>query len=104
MRPVAVWGIGVVSAFGTSPAAFRDALLDGRSAIVPVSGFRTAECRSVLAAEIVGFDATAWVPPMKLRRLDRTGVYALAAAKLAVQDAEVALAPEGHDDIGVVYA
>jgi len=102
MRPVTVWGIGVVSAFGTSPEAFRDALLDGRSAIAPVSGFSTAECRSVLAAEIVGFDATAWVPPMKLRRLDRTGVYALAAAKLAVQDAEAALAAEGHDNIGVV--
>jgi 3-oxoacyl-[acyl-carrier-protein] synthase II len=102
MRPVAVWGIGAVSAFGTSLESFRDALLDGRSAIAPVSGFTTTECRSTLAAEIRGFDATAWVPPMKLRRLDRTGVYALAAAKLAVQDAEAALATGGHDDVGVV--
>jgi 3-oxoacyl-[acyl-carrier-protein] synthase II len=102
MRPVAVSGIGVVSAFGTSHDSFRDALLEGRSAVAPVSGFATTDCRSTLAAEITGFDATAWVSPMKLRRFDRTGVYALAAAKLALHDAGVALAPEGYDDVGVV--
>ena len=45
-----VSGIGVVSAFGTSHAAFRDALLEGRSGIAPVSGFDTSGCRSTLAA------------------------------------------------------
>ena len=73
-RSVSVSGIGVVSAFGTSHAGFRDALLEGRSAIAPVNGFDTAGCRSTLAAEIAGFDAAAWVPPMKMRRMDRTGV------------------------------
>ncbi len=102
MRPVAVLGIGVVSAFGTSLESFRDALLDGRSAIVPISAFATTDCRSTLAGEIVGFDGPAWVPPMKLRRLDRTGVYALAATRLALRDADISLAPEGHDDVGVV--
>jgi 3-oxoacyl-(acyl-carrier-protein) synthase len=102
MRPVVVSGLGVVSAFGTSHEAFRDALLDGRSAIAPVSGFATDDCRSTLAAEIAGFDPTAWVPPMRLRRLDRTGVYAIAATKLATQDAGVVPDAEGDDDVGVV--
>ena len=102
MRPVVVSGIGVVSAFGTTIELFRDALLDGRSAIAPVSGFPTDDCRSTLAAEIPAFDPTAWVAPMRLRRFDRTGVYAIAAAKLAVQNASIELEPGGHDDIGVV--
>jgi 3-oxoacyl-[acyl-carrier-protein] synthase II len=102
MPRVFVSGIGVLSALGSSHEAFRDALLGGRSAIGPVTGFAVDECRSVLAAEIVGFEPGAWVAPMKLRRLDRTGVYALAAAKLAVADAQLALAPSGHDDVGVV--
>jgi 3-oxoacyl-[acyl-carrier-protein] synthase II len=97
-----VSGIGVVSAFGTSHAAFRDALLEGRSAVAPVVGFSTADCRSILAAEITDFEPTARVPPMKLRRLDRTGVYALAITKLAVNDAHSELGAEGHDDLGVV--
>ena len=92
----------MVSALGTSNAGFRDALLEGRSGIVPLTGFDTAGCRSTLAAEIAGFDAAAWVPPMKARRMDRTGVYAVAATKMALEDAGASIAAEGDDDRGVV--
>src|SRR6187549_568930 len=102
MGSVAVYGIGVVSAFGNSHESFRDALIEGRSAIAPISGFGTGECDSILAAEIPDFDPTAWVPPMKLRRLDRTGVYALAAAKLAFADAGVEASANGDDTTGVL--
>jgi 3-oxoacyl-[acyl-carrier-protein] synthase II len=100
--PVIVSGVGVVSPFGTATAAFRDALCEGRSGILPVTGFDTSDCRSTLAAEVTRFEPATWVPPMKMRRLDRTGVYALAAAKLAIADADVHLDPNGHPDIGVV--
>jgi len=83
-RSVSVSGIGIVSAFGTSHAGFRDALLDGRSGIAPLTGFDTAGCRSTLAAEVTAFDAAAFVPPMKMRRMDRTGVYAVAQAYFQV--------------------
>jgi 3-oxoacyl-[acyl-carrier-protein] synthase II len=98
---VIVSGIGVVSALGTTHDAFRDALLAGASAIAPVAGFDVTECRSSLAAEIRGFEPTKWVPAMKLRRLDRTGVYALAATKLAVDDARAPLSLDGDDHLGV---
>jgi 3-oxoacyl-(acyl-carrier-protein) synthase len=101
-RSVSVSGIGIVSAFGTSHAGFRDALLEGRSAIAPLNGFDTAGCRSTLAAEIAGFDAAAWVPPMKMRRMDRTGVLAVAATKMALDDAGASIPPEGDDGMGVV--
>lgn len=101
-RPVVVSGIGLVSAFGTSHRAFCDGLLSGRTAIAPVSSFSTADCQTTLAAEITGFEPTAWVAPMKLRRLDRTGVYALTATRLALDNAGQTLSAEGHDDIGVV--
>jgi 3-oxoacyl-(acyl-carrier-protein) synthase len=101
-RPVSVTGIGIVSAFGTSHAGFRDALLEGRSGIAPLGGFDTAGCRSTLAAEIAAFDAAAWVPPMKMRRMDRTGVLAVAATKMALDDAGATIPPEGDDGMGVV--
>ncbi len=100
--PVIVDGIGVVSALGTSHEIFRQSLLDGSSAVRPVTGFSTADCQTSLAAELVGFEPSAWVPAMKLRRLDRTGVYALAAARLALGDAGVTPAVEGNDALGVV--
>ena len=97
-----VSGIGVVSVFGTTNDEFRDALLDGRTGIAPIAGFDTAGCRSILAAEITTFKPTDWVPAMKLRRLDRTGVYAIAATRLALQDAGRSIAAEGSDSTGVV--
>ena len=101
-RSVTVSGIGVVSVFGTSNDAFRDALLQGRTGIAPLAGFDTAGCRSILAAEMTTFEPSAWVPPMKLRRLDRTAAYAIAATRLALEDARTSIPPDGDDSAGVV--
>lgn len=99
---MAISGIGVVSPFGTTHDAFVSALRDGRSAIAPIEGFDTSGCRTTLAAQMKGFDPVAWVPPMKLRRLDRTGVYAVAITRLAFEDAARPPTPEGDDRAGVV--
>jgi 3-oxoacyl-[acyl-carrier-protein] synthase II len=101
-QPVRVSGIGIVSVFGTTHESFRDALLEGRSGIAPVKNFDTTGCRSTLAAEIASFDPTPWVPPMKMRRMDRTAVYTVAATKLALADAGVTIPPEGDDRSGVM--
>jgi 3-oxoacyl-[acyl-carrier-protein] synthase II len=97
-----VSGIGIVSAFGTSHEAFRDALLAGATGIAPLRGFDTADCRTTLAGELKGFQPTDWIPAMKLRRLDRTGVYAVAATRLAFEDAGVSVDPDGSDAAGVL--
>ena len=101
-RSVIVSGIGVVSVFGASHSEFRDALLAGRTGVAPLTSFETTGCRSTLAAEMSGFEASSWVPPMKSRRLDRTGVYAVATTRLALEDAGVSTSPEGDDGMGVL--
>jgi len=100
--PVSVSGLGVVSAFGTTHAAFVSALLEGRSAVAPIVGFDTEGCRTRIAAQASGFEPTAWISPMKLRRLDRTGVYAVALTRLAFEDGGRAPQPDGDDQSGVV--
>jgi len=102
-RPVIVSGIGIVSVFGTSHRVFCEALSTGASGIAPIDAFDTRECRTTLAAELKDFQPSAWVSPMKLRRLDRTGVYAVAATKLALDDAGVSVPPEGDDAAGVLF-
>jgi 3-oxoacyl-[acyl-carrier-protein] synthase II len=99
---VRVSGIGVVSAFGTAHASFRDALLEGRSGIAPLSGFDTTGCRTTLAGEIKDFDPSPWVSPMKMRRMDRTAVYTSAMTKLALQDAGLVINADGDDRRGVL--
>jgi 3-oxoacyl-[acyl-carrier-protein] synthase II len=94
--------LGIVSPFGTSCDAFRDAILEGRSAIAPIEKFDTTGCASRLAAIVTGFEPTAFVPPMKLRRMDPTGVYAVAAARMALDDARQPLDSDGTDAGGMV--
>src|SRR4051812_43968116 len=96
-RSIPVSGIGVVSAFGTDVDAFRDRLLAGHTGLTRIRGFDVSDCRTVLAGEIQSFEPTAWVSPMKLRRLDRTGVYAVAATRRAFEDAGVAPSSDGDD-------
>jgi 3-oxoacyl-[acyl-carrier-protein] synthase II len=101
-RPVHVTGIGVVSVFGTTLDEFRDALLTGRSGLTRINAFDVSGCRTVLAGEMQQFEPKDWVAPMKLRRLDRTGVYAVAATRRAFEDAGATPPAEGDDSAGVL--
>lgn len=100
--PVAVAGLGAVSPFGDSVAKFRDGLLSGRTAVRAVNGFDVSRCRTRIAAEVDGFDAAAWIAPMKLRRLDPTCAMAVVAVQQALADAGVPLDGDGDDRTGVV--
>ena len=101
-RPVVISGLGIVSPLGTTAAAFRDGLLAGTSAIAPIDGFDVSTCRTQCAAQVRGFEATRWIPPMKLRRMDDTARYAVVIARQALDDAAYPLGPDGDDRVGVV--
>jgi len=100
--PVTILGLGIISAFGTSHDAFRDALMEGRTGVTSIKSFDTEGCRTTLGAPVTGFEPAAWISPMKLRRMDPTAAYAVAAARLAVDDARWPTAAEGDDNAGVV--
>jgi 3-oxoacyl-[acyl-carrier-protein] synthase II len=103
MRPgVLVSGIGVVSTLGASRDDFRDGLLAGRTGIAPVTAFDVSACRARLAASVSGFDAAAWIPPMKLRRMDDTARYAVVVTRQAFEDAAYPLSAGGDDHAGVI--
>jgi 3-oxoacyl-[acyl-carrier-protein] synthase II len=99
---VIVTGVGVVSALGASKELFRDALLEGRSGMAPVTAFDVSGCRTRFAAPVSGFDPTAWIPPMKLRRMDDTARYAIVASQQAFADAAYTIAHDGDDDAGII--
>jgi 3-oxoacyl-[acyl-carrier-protein] synthase II len=96
-----ITGIGCVSSFGIGRAAFVDALMSGACGIAPITDFDTSSCRSHLAATIRSFDPGAYVPPLKLRRIDAVGRLALACMHLLFDDAHLAIGSAGSDDIGV---
>lgn len=56
-----------------------------------------------MAAELADFDAAAFIPPMKLRRMDEVGQLSVAAARLALEAAGLPKSEAGYDDVGVVF-
>src|SRR4029077_2215811 len=72
-----------------------------RSGIEPISGFDTSECHSHSAAMIRGFDPAAFIPPLKLRKIDSVGRLALVSTRLLFDDAGCPPGAAGRDDAGI---
>jgi 3-oxoacyl-[acyl-carrier-protein] synthase II len=101
-RRVVVTGIGPVTPVGTGVDTFWEGLTGGRNGIRKITRFATDDLPVTLAGEVPDFDPSAWLDPKEARRTDRFTQFALAAAKLAMEDA-------GHPEpaaerAGVVFA
>jgi len=101
-RRVYVTGMGVVSALGLGREAFWRALLSGRSAARPVTLFDTAELGRDLACEVNGFHARDHLTQVESRRVGRCSGFAIAAARMALADAGLALSGSARERCDVV--
>ena len=86
-RKVVVTGIGPVTPVGVGRADFWDALVAGRSGIGEVTVFDTTEFPVRIGGEVKDFDPTVWMDRKAARRTDRVVHLAVAAARLAWEDA-----------------
>ena len=82
--PVAITGVGVVSALGIGVDAFWQALTAGLGGCGPAS---RVEAPGVLVGEVAGLEARRFTVSAQARRIDRTSLLAVAAARLALADA-----------------
>jgi 3-oxoacyl-[acyl-carrier-protein] synthase II len=97
---VVVTGIGIVSPLGIGVRSFWDNVLAGRLAVEALSRFDASVFTSRVAAQVNDFDAADYLDPRQLRRTERFGQFALAAAQLALDDAGLEIGDDG-DDVGV---
>lgn len=86
MSRIPITGVGVVAPGAVGVAAFRELLLSGRSAIGDIDRFDTSALRAHKAGLVSGFTPKDFIPPMKLRRMNVLSRYAVAAARLAIED------------------
>lgn len=86
---VAITGIGPITAVGIGADALWDGLRRERSPIRRLTRFDTAGWRTRIAAEIDDFDAESFMDARLARRLDRYCHFAVAATRLAIDDARL---------------
>lgn len=99
---LAITGLGVVAPNGIGKDAFWTNTFAGVSGIKPITLFDVSKYRCRYAGEIRNFDPTTCLGPKGLRNLDRTTLLALAAAKLAIDDARLDITDDNRNEIGVV--
>lgn len=102
-RRIVITGIGVVSPLGNDLKTTWEGLKAGRSGIDLIKSMDTTDYSTKIAGEVKDFDpAPFFSSPKDARRVDRYTHFAVAAAKMAIDDAK--LDPEAEDKtrIGVM--
>src|SRR5688572_19352776 len=101
-RRVFVTGMGVVSSLGLGRKAFWTALVEGRSGARTVTAFDTSELGRDRACEVVDFRPRDHMSAAEARRVGRCSGFAIAATRMAVDDAGLALDRLTPDRVSVV--
>lgn len=96
MHRVALTGIGLLTPLGTGEA-FWQALLERAVATAPVSRFDASGYPCRVAAEITGFDPADYMEPRRIKWTDRFAQFAIAASRMAIDDADFHLNGNGND-------
>ena len=94
---VVVTGIGPVTPVGTGVEEFWAGLTSGRNGVGPIERFDPSDLPVRLCGDVRDFDPSKWLDAKEIRRTDRFVHYAMAAAKLAWEDAGN---PEVHSERG----
>ncbi|MGH7481517.1 MAG: beta-ketoacyl-ACP synthase II [Longimicrobiales bacterium] len=84
---VAITGIGPITAAGIGVAGLWDGLRRERSPIGPITRFDSSPWRSKVGAEVQDFEARSFMDAQLARRFDRYSQFAVASARMALDDA-----------------
>jgi 3-oxoacyl-[acyl-carrier-protein] synthase II len=101
-KRVVVTGLGLVTPLGIGVQESWDHLCQGKSGIGPITHFDASKYRTRIAGEIKGFKSEDFVPQKLIKRLDIFVHYALAAARMAVEQSGLKITPELAPMIGVI--
>jgi 3-oxoacyl-[acyl-carrier-protein] synthase II len=103
-RRVVVTGVGLVTSLGIGTELTWQGLLSGVSGAGPITKFDATAFSTRFAAEVKGFEPTAFIEKKDVKKMDLFIQYAIAAAQFAVDDARLAVAPETAHRVGVFIA
>src|SRR5206468_8308208 len=101
-RRVVITGIGAITPIGIGVAGLWDGLRRRQSAIRELTRFDASAFKTRIAGEIDDFHPADHIEARRVKRLDRFSQFSVAAARLALADAELDAAGEDPDRVGVM--
>ena len=102
-RPgVVVTGMGAITPLGLNVQDTWQALIEGRSGIGRITQFDASAYPTQIAGEVKGFDPGEYMDVREARRMARFSQFAVAGAKMALEDAGLTVDESTAEDVGVV--
>ena len=103
-RRAVITGLGPITCIGKGTDGFWNGILAEKSGISRISTFDTSDFYAQCGGEIRDWSPEEFFPPHRLKRLDRYAQFAVASAKLALDDAGLGYSRENPQDrIGVSF-
>jgi len=100
-RKVVITGLGIISSIGIGKADFWTSLIAGKSGISPIEAFDTSAYERHFGGEVKNFRAEEFIDKRKLKHMGRASQLALAAARLALDDAGLNIKKSDKEKAGV---
>src|SRR5947207_380862 len=103
-RRAVITGIGPITAIGIGRENFWRGIRAEKSGIQTISSFDTTEFNAHCGGEIPDWRPEEYFPPHRLKRRDRYAQFAVASARMALDDAGLPYSPKTPQDrIGVSF-
>lgn len=100
-KRVVVTGLGAVTPVGNDAATTWQNLLEGKSGIDVLTRVNKDDYPAKVAAEVKDFNPEDYMEKKDAKRMDLFTQYAVAASKMAVEDAKLEITDENANRIGV---
>jgi len=101
-RRVVVTGLGAITPLGNTVHEYWEAIKAGKNGIGPITHFDASNHSTRIAGEVKGFDPAKYVDAKEARRMDRFTQFAVAAAKMALEDSGFTITEENACRVGVL--
>ncbi len=101
-KRVVITGLGPITPIGIGKDVFWESLIKGKSGIGKITSFDADEFSSRIAGEVENFDPKDYVEAKEARRMDRFSQLGVASAKMALEDAGLAITNSNADRVGVI--
>ena len=102
LKRVVVTGLGALTPLGNTVEETWENIKQGKSGAGPITHFDCSLFKTQFACEVKNFNVGDYMDRKEARKIDLYSQYAIAAAKMAIEDSHMDLETEDKNEIGVV--
>lgn len=101
-RRVVITGVGLITPLGIGVSESWTALCEGKSGIGEITRFDASDFDTKIAGEVKDFNAADFLPKKDAKRMQRFISFAVAAAKMAIEDSKLKIDQSNANRVGVI--